>query len=73
VSARQPNGKWVGEAEYLQDHYVCKPGVSCAGKPHRKSFSAFCHSVYSPPAGFSAVLFTVDLNATVFYPCPSGV
>ena len=73
-SARQPNGKWVGEAEYLQDGYVCPPGATaCAAKPHRKSFTAYCKAVYSPPAGYSAVLFTVDLNAKVFYPCPTGV
>jgi hypothetical protein len=72
VSARQPNGKWVGEAEYLQDHYVCPPSSACTG-PHRSSFAAYCKAVYSPPNGFTAVLFTVDLDATVFDPCPSGV
>jgi hypothetical protein len=29
--------------------------------------------VYSPPSGFTAVLFTVDLDAKVFYPCPTGL
>jgi hypothetical protein len=73
TSATQPNGKWVGEAEYLQDRYVCPPGASaCAAKAHRKSFATYCAAVYSPPAGYSAVLFTVDLNAKVFYPCPTG-
>jgi hypothetical protein len=74
VSATQPTGKWVGEAEYLQDGYVCKPGATaCAAQPHRKAFSAFCDAVYRPNAGYSAVLFTVDLNARVFYPCPAGL
>ncbi len=73
-SSLQPTGKWVGEAEYLQDNYVCKPSATaCDAKPHRKSFTAFCNAVYQPAAGFSAVLFTVDLDATVFYPCPTGV
>ncbi len=25
-TAAQPNGKWVGDAEYGDDHYVCNPG-----------------------------------------------
>ena len=28
----QPTGKWVGEAEYAQDHYVCNPGQHCSRK-----------------------------------------
>jgi hypothetical protein len=71
-TAEQPNGKWVGEAEYLQDHYVCAPTASCRS-PRRSPFATFCHTVYAPSDGFSAVLFTVDLNARVFLPCPSGV
>jgi hypothetical protein len=67
VTARQPTGKWVGEAEYTDDDYVCAPGVACA--PARK-FTTFCQSVYAPPAGFSAVLFDVDLDGRVFASCP---
>jgi hypothetical protein len=71
VTANQPNGKWVGEAEYLQDHYVCQPGATtCSGR--QKTFAAYCHDMYAPTYGFSAVLFTVDLNAKVFDPCPKG-
>ena len=33
VTANQPTGKWVGEAEYGADHYVCDPGQMC---PHKK-------------------------------------
>jgi hypothetical protein len=68
-TARQPTGKWVGEAEYSADHYVCNPGQSCKG-PHR--FAAFCRAVYAPAAGFAAVKFDVDLDGGLFYPCPRG-
>ena len=71
VTTNQPNGKWVGEAEYVQDHYVCKPSAACRA-PHRSTFSAYCQAVYAPPSGFSAVLFAVDLNDRVFLPCPDG-
>jgi len=66
VTARQPSGKWVGEAEYAEDRYVCNPGQHCPG-PH--AFGAFCHAVYSPPYGFTAVKFDVDLDGRTFYPC----
>jgi hypothetical protein len=62
-------GKWVGDAEYVEDHYVCAPSASCAGR-HR--YSAFCSSVYGRPNGFAAVRFDVDLDGRVFQPCPSG-
>ena len=62
-------GKWVGEAEYVEDHYVCAPSASCSGR-HR--YSAFCSSVYGTPNGFAAVRFDVDLDGRVFQPCPSG-
>ncbi len=68
-TARQPSGKWVGEAEYDADHYVCDPGQRCSG-PHR--FRAFCRAVWAGPAGFAAVKFDVDLDGAMFYPCPSG-
>jgi hypothetical protein len=66
----QPTGKWVGEAEYSADKYVCNPGRSCVG---RRSFAAFCRNVYSPASGFAAVKFDVNLDGRMFYPCPSGV
>ncbi len=66
ATARQPTGKWVGEAEYAEDNYVCNPGQRCQG-PH--AFSAFCHAVYSPPYGFAAVKFDVNLDGGIFYPC----
>jgi hypothetical protein len=62
-------GKWVGEAEYVEDHYVCAPTASCTGR-HR--YSAFCSSVYGGVNGFSAVRFDVDLDGRVFQPCPTG-
>ncbi|HEY5350850.1 MAG TPA: endo alpha-1,4 polygalactosaminidase [Streptosporangiaceae bacterium] len=68
----QPTGKWVGDAEYGADHYVCNPGQTgpkCGGK---HAFAAFCRAVYDPPLGFAAVKFDVDLDGKVFYPCPSG-
>ena len=68
-TAAQPTGKWVGEAEYGADHFVCDPGRPCAG---RRSFAAFCRHVYSGPDGFAAVKFDVDLNGRVFFPCPRG-
>ena len=68
----QPTGKWVGDAEYGADHYVCNPGQGgqkCQG-PH--AFAAFCRAVYAPPLGFAAVKFDVNLDGKVFYPCPRG-
>jgi Glycoside-hydrolase family GH114 len=69
VTPQQRSGKWVGEAEYTDDHYVCNPGQRCAP---RREFSAFCRSVYGPPIGFAAVKFDVDLDGKVFHPCPRG-
>jgi hypothetical protein len=69
VTPDQPTGKWVGEAEYSADHYVCNPGQSCSG---RRKFATFCRTVYAPSAGFAAVKFDVDLDGKMFYPCPRG-
>jgi hypothetical protein len=69
VTARQPTGKWVGEAEYAQDHVVCNPG-NCPGK---RSFAKYCHRVYAPADGFAAVKFSANLDGTLFFPCPKGV
>ena len=69
MTQQQPTGKWVGEAEYAADHYVCNPGQQC---PHKREFATFCHIVYAPPRGFAAVKFDVDLNGKMFYPCPAG-
>jgi hypothetical protein len=68
VTSRQPTGKWVGEAEYADDDYVCAPGKACA--PAAREFSAFCKSVYTPAAGFTAVLFDADLDGRTFDTCP---
>ncbi len=68
-TARQPSGKWVGEAEYGADHYVCDPGQRCSG---RHAFAAYCRAVWAPPGGFAAVKFDVDLDGRLFYPCPAG-
>ena len=68
-TALQPTGKWVGEAEYSDDNYVCNPGQKCSG---RRSFAAFCRAVYGPPYGFAAVKFDVNLDGAMFYPCPKG-
>jgi hypothetical protein len=65
----QPTGKWVGEAEYAEDNYVCDPGQQCPGK---RTFGTFCSTVYGPAAGFAAVKFGVDLDGATFHPCPSG-
>lgn len=62
-------GKWVGEAEYREDGFVCGPGQTC-GPRHR--FSTYCSTVYAPPNGFAAVKFDVDLDGALFRPCPSG-
>jgi hypothetical protein len=67
TTPRQPTGKWVGEAEYAEDDYVCNPGQPC---PPPRSFGTFCRAVYAPPHGFSAVKFDVDLDGRLFYPCP---
>lgn len=68
VTRRQPTGKWVGEAEYTGDGYVCDPGQQC---PVPREFSTFCRTVYAPPSGFAAVKFDDDLDGGVFYACPS--
>ena len=71
-TAAQPSGKWVGDAEYGDDHYVCNPGQAgpkCGG-PH--AFAAFCRALYDPPLGFAAVKFDVNLDGRVLYPCPRG-
>ena len=67
--ARQPTGKWVGEAEYADDGFVCNPGQRCTG-PH--AFARYCHLVYAPRNGFAAVKFDADLDGAVFLPCPRG-
>jgi Glycoside-hydrolase family GH114 len=66
---QQPTGKWVGEAEYSADGYVCNPGQHCR---YKRRFGTFCHLVYAPSYGYAAVKFDVDLNGRLFYPCPSG-
>jgi Glycoside-hydrolase family GH114 len=65
----QPTGKWVGEAEYSADNYVCNPGQGC---PPKRLFATFCREVYSPSWGFAAVKFDVNLDGKLFYPCPKG-
>jgi hypothetical protein len=65
----QPTGKWVGEAEYGADHYVCDPGKSC---PHGRTFRAYCRRIYEGKNGFAAVKFDVNLDGRTFYPCPRG-
>jgi Glycoside-hydrolase family GH114 len=67
LTGHQPTGKWVGEAEYAEDDYVCDPGQRC---PPQREFPAFCRAVYSVPAGFAAVKFDVDLDGKTFFPCP---
>ncbi len=62
-------GKWVGEAEYREDGFVCGPGKRCRPR-HR--FSTFCQTVYAPANGFAAVKFDVDLDGALFRPCPAG-
>ena len=59
-------GKWVGEAEYAEDGYVCSPGRPCQG-PH--SFRTFCRVVSAVRHGYAAVMFDVDLDGKTFYPC----
>jgi hypothetical protein len=69
ATRRQPAGKWVGEAEYSADHYVCNPGQRCR---HRREFGTFCSAVYASPRGFAAVKFDVSLDGRMFFPCPRG-
>jgi hypothetical protein len=65
----QPTGKWVGEAEYAADKVVCNPGQRCS---HKRAFATFCRIVYGPRGGFAAVKFDVNLDGTMFFPCPRG-
>ena len=67
VTRHQPTGKWVGEAEYTDDGYVCAPGRTC---PPAREFKTFCDSVYAPSYGFTAVLFESDLDGRTFDTCP---
>ncbi len=69
VTPQQPTGKWVGEIEYGDDHFVCNPGKACAGP---RAYSAYCKTVYAPSYGFSAAKLDVDLDGNVFFPCPEG-
>ena len=69
TTAHQPTGKWVGEIEYGDDHFVCNPGRACAG---RKSYAAYCNAVYAPSYGFAAAKLDVDLDGSIFFPCPAG-
>jgi len=69
-TSAQPTGKWVGEAEYGADHYVCNPGQRCTGG---RSFAVFCRKIWAPAYGFAAVKFDVNLDGKVFFPCPRGV
>ena len=62
-------GKWVGEAEYVEDVTSARPGKRCTAAP---PYSAFCQSVYAPANGFAAVNFDVDLDGALFQPCPAG-
>ena len=71
MTPQQPTGKWVGDVEYTDDDYVCRPGQKKCG-PHQRPFRAFCRAVYDPPAGFAAVLLDVDLDGKLFAPCPQG-
>jgi hypothetical protein len=68
-TAEQPTGKWIGEAEYTDDDYVCDPGQKC---PVAREFSTFCSVVEKPAYGFAAVLFDADLDGGTFYPCAKG-
>jgi hypothetical protein len=70
ITANQPTGKWVGEAEYGADHFVCDPGQMC---PHKRAYATYCNAVYGQSDGFAAVKFYVGLDGKTFYPCPSGV
>ena len=67
TTSAQPTGKWVGETEYGDDHFVCNPGQL---RPGGREFSAFCKSVYAPAYGFTAVLFDVDLDGRTFGSLP---
>lgn len=62
-------GKWVGEAEYREDGFVCGPSKPC---PPRHRFSTYCQKVYATANGLSAVKFDVDLDGRLFRPCPAG-
>jgi len=69
TTSNQPTGKWVGEAEYGADHFVCDPGQAC---PHNRLFTTYCGAIYSQTYGFSAVKFDVNLDGKTFFPCPNG-
>jgi hypothetical protein len=65
-TGQQPSGKWVGEAEYTDDDYVCAPGQQC---PAAREFVTFCQVVEKPSDGFAAVLFDADLDGAIYDIC----
>jgi Glycoside-hydrolase family GH114 len=69
TTPQQPTGKWVGESEYVQDHFVCAPGQSCA---KRRLYSTYCAVVEGVDNGFAALRLSVNLDGALFQPCPAG-
>jgi hypothetical protein len=81
ATASQPTGKWVGEAEYAQDRFVCSPGGHYKRK---REFATFCRRVYPPARGIrrgqvqrgpgrEAVLPVPEGHLSIpVYPCPKG-
>ena len=47
-TAAQPNGKWVGDAEYGADHYVCNPGQTGRSARGQHAYAAFCRAAVRP-------------------------
>jgi hypothetical protein len=37
-----------------------------------REFATFCRRVYARANGFAAVKFDVNLDGTMFFPCPKG-
>ena len=69
VTARQPTGKWVGEAEYAPTTWSATRANCPGSAPSRSTASR----VYAPRNGFAAVKFDADLDGALFFPCPKGV
>ena len=69
-TARQPTGKWVGEAEYSADHYVCDPGQALPGAAAVRRLLRARST--RRPAASPRSSSTSNLDGKMFFPCPHG-
>ena len=71
-TARQPTGKWVGEAEYGGRPLRVQPWPDRRSAPGGGPLPPSARRSTSRPTGSAAVKFDVDLDGKMFFPCPHG-